>query len=277
MIDLHTHTTASDGRCTPAELVDRAVTAGVTVLGVADHDTMDGVAGVQAAAARRGVEVVPGIEITAVESARDVHVLGYFLDAANAPLNGFLQTQRATRVARLQAIGERLASLGMPVDLTPLLEEARRETGRSLGRPRVARLLIDAGYVADTREAFERWLGTGCPAFVERTGASVVDVIAIVHAAGGLASLAHPGRTRLDARIDAFAEAGLDALEVYHSDHDAEAVARYRLTAGRLGLLVTGGSDFHGDPTHGFEPGVATLPEDEWQRLRAARHRHAAR
>ena len=105
----------------------------------------------------------------------------------------------------------------------------------------------------------------------------MVDVIAIVHAAGGLASLAHPRRTGLDARIDAFADAGLDALEVYHSDHDAETAARYRLTAGRLGLLVTGGSDFHGDPTHAFEPGVATLPEDDWHRLRAARHRHAAR
>jgi predicted metal-dependent phosphoesterase TrpH len=277
LIDLHTHTTASDGRCTPAELVDRAANAGVTVLGVADHDTMTALSDLQAAALPRGVEVVPGIEITAVESRRDVHVLGYFLDAANARLAAFLQAQRATRVARLSAIGERLAALGMPVDLTPLLEEAGRQTGRSLGRPRVARLMIDAGYVADSREAFDKWLAAGCPAFVERTGASVAEVIALVHAAGGLASLAHPGRTRVDSRIDVFTEAGLDALEVYHPDHDADTVARYGLTARRLGLLVTGGSDFHGDPAHGLEPGASTLPAHEWHRLCAARDRHAAR
>ena len=137
-------------------------------------------------------------------------------------------------------------------------------------------VIIEAGYVADVREAFDVWLGSGCPAYVERAGASADEVIAIVHRAGGLVSLAHPGRTDMDARIAGLCERGLDAIEVYHSDHDALAVRRYERMARDLGLLVTGGSDFHGDLTHGLEPGGATLPAREWERLAAARDRHAA-
>jgi 3',5'-nucleoside bisphosphate phosphatase len=165
----------------------------------------------------------------------------------------------------------------MPVDLKFLLEEARRQTGRSIGRPKVARAMIDAGYVSDTREAFDKWLGRGCPAFIPRTGAAPEDVIAIVHHAGGMVSLAHPGRTGIDGRIERLRNAGLDALEVHHPDHDAAAVSRYASLSQDLGLLSTGGSDFHGDPSHGVEPGAAGLPREEWERLFAARDRHAAR
>ena len=277
LVDLHLHTTASDGRCTPRELVDRAVAAGVTVMAVTDHDTMGAVEEVRAYAAERHVASVAGIEITAVEQERDIHVLGYFLDPAGAELNAFLAAQRATRISRIEQIGARLAELGMPVDLAPLLAEARRQTGRSIGRPKVAQAMIAAGYVADSREAFDRWLGRGLPAFVPRTGAAPEDVIRIVHRAGGLVSLAHPGRTGIDARIPDLRDAGLDALEVYHSDHDAGDVERYGRMAVDLELLVTGGSDFHGDPSHGFEPGTATLPAAEWTRLEAARTRHVPR
>jgi predicted metal-dependent phosphoesterase TrpH len=130
--------------------------------------------------------------------------------------------------------------------------------------------------VADVKEAFDRFLRAGGPAFVSRPGSPPEVVFAIIHRAGGVASLAHPGRSRIDERIEALAVAGLDALEVYHSDHDAAAVERYHRMASELGLLMTGGSDFHGDPTHGIEPGASTLPAEEWQRLSAARHRHAA-
>jgi predicted metal-dependent phosphoesterase TrpH len=277
MIDLHLHTTASDGRCTPRELVERAAAAGLSVMAVTDHDTIASVPEVQAHAHARGINAVAGIEITAVESGHDVHMLGYFLDPENASLSRFLAAQRATRIARVEAIGERLAALRMPVNLKPLLEEARRETGRSIGRPKVARALIAAGYVKDTREAFDKWLGRGCPAFVERSGAAPEEVIAIVHRAGGLASLAHPGRTDIDRRLDALCRAGLDAIEVYHSDHTPGDIARYARVARTLGLLVTGGSDFHGDPAHGLEPGGSTLPADEWDRLHAACDRHASR
>jgi predicted metal-dependent phosphoesterase TrpH len=135
--------------------------------------------------------------------------------------------------------------------------------------------MVAAGYVASTREAFDRWLGRDQPAFVPRSGPSPEAVIATIHRAGGLASLAHPGRTLIDARIPALRDAGLDALEAYHSDHDAAAADRYRRMADGLGLLITGGSDYHGDPSHGVSIGGSTLPPEAWQRLHAARHRHA--
>lgn len=277
MTDLHMHTTASDGRCSPHELVDRVVAAGITVMAVTDHDTTASVDEVKALAAARGVEAHAGIEITAVEDGRDIHVLGYFLNPAEARLIEFLRAQRETRVERVRTIAARLAELGVPIDLQALLDEAQRNLGRSIGRPQVARALKRAGHVADSREAFDRYLGSGGPAFVSRPGPPPEVVIGIIQRAGGIASLAHPGRTRIDARIKALAVAGLDALEVYHSDHDAVAIERYHRIASELGLLMTGGSDFHGDPGHGIEPGTSTLPWEQWQRVSAARHRHAAR
>jgi len=134
--------------------------------------------------------------------------------------------------------------------------------------------MVNAGHVSSTREAFDLWLGSDLPAFVPRAGSSSEDVIAIIQRARGLASLAHPGRTGIDARIPALREAGLDAIEAYHSDHDAAATQGYLTIARGLDLLVTGGSDFHGDPLHGVMVGAAALPDEAWQRLRAARHRH---
>ena len=272
MIDLHLHTTASDGRCTPAELVDRAVSAGVTVMAVTDHDTTAAYAESRVLARARGVEAVAGIEITAVEEGRDVHVLGYFVDPDNAALARFLTRQRAQRVARIEAMGERLASLGVPVGLAPALARARSEPGWSIGRPEVARALVAAGHASDVQDAFDRFIATGRPAFVPRVGAPPETIFAAIHDAGGLASLAHPGLTGLDERIEGWTRAGLDAIEVYHSEHDAATTERYLHMARRLDLLVTGGSDFHGDPKHGHEPGSVTLPIEAWDRLRAAAH-----
>jgi 3',5'-nucleoside bisphosphate phosphatase len=270
MIDLHLHTTASDGRCTPHELVDRASRAGVTVMAVTDHDTVAAIPEVRSAAASFGIDVIDGIEITAVENGRDVHMLGYFMDPRDPKLEAFLAQQRAHRITRVEALALRLAQLGMPIDVGPLLMQAREQRGRSVGRPQVARAMVAAGYAADTREAFDRWLATGHPAFVPRSGAPPGDVIDVVHAAGGLVSLAHPGQTAVDSHISAYAEAGLDAIELYHPDHEAEAVHRYRTIASQLKLLATGGSDFHGDADHGCEPGAVALPVDDWIRLRDA-------
>lgn len=273
-IDLHLHTTASDGRCSPAELVELAAAAGLTVMAATDHDTIAAVDEVRTLAAARGIEAIPGIEVTAVEGGRDIHMLGYFLTPTDA-FHAFLIEQRRARVDRAQAIAARLAELGMPIDLSGALAAVEPHSARAIGRPQIARAMAQAGHVADTREAFDKWLGTGLPAFVPRSGPSPESVIEAIHQAGGLASLAHPGRTQIDGRIAELRDAGLDALEAHHSDHDAEAVERYRRTAGDLGLLVTGGSDFHGDPAHGVTIGAATLPPDAWQRLYAARHRHA--
>jgi len=277
VIDLHLHTTVSDGRLTPGELVERARAAGVTVLAVTDHDTTASYPEVRDRAGAHGLEAVPGIEITAVDEGRDVHVLGYFLDPDEPKLLAFLARQRRTRIDRVHRIAARLAELGVPIDVDALLAEAARQPGRSVGRPQVARALQLAGHVSSMQEAFDRFLAGDGPAFVSRPGSPPEDVVALIHGAGGLASLAHPGRTRIDHRLGDLARAGLDAIEVHHSDHDASAVERYARTAGELGLLMTGGSDFHGDPTRGIEPGAAVLPAGEWERLRVARDRHVRR
>ena len=275
MIDLHLHTTASDGRCTPTELLERAAAAGVTAMAVTDHDTTAAVGEVQALARARDIEAISGIEITAVEAGRDVHILGYFIDQDNAQLATFLSRQRAQRIARVEAVCDLLAQLGMPIEMLPVLAQARESgEGRSIGRPQIARAMVAAGHVADTREAFDKWLATGRPAFVPRAGAPPEEVITIVRGAGGLTSLAHPGQTAIDARIPAYCLAGLHAIEVYHPDHDTASTERYRQLASRLMMLITGGSDFHGDPSHGLAPGSVTLPNDAWLRFRAAA-RHA--
>jgi predicted metal-dependent phosphoesterase TrpH len=270
MIDLHLHTTASDGRCSPQQLVDRASAAGVTTMAVTDHDTTAAIEAVTRAGRARGIEVIAGIEITAVDAERDVHVLGYFIDSTDALLSEFLSRQRADRITRVKSIGARLAQLGMPVDIAPLVSPAQEDGGYSVGRPQIARAMIAAGYVADTREAFDRWLARGRPAFVPRAGSPPEEVIRIIHGARGLASIAHPGQTGVDSRIDAYAKAGLDALEAYHPDHAAAATVRYLSLAAGLDLLVTGGSDFHGDASHGWEPGAISLPEEHWRRFRDA-------
>ena len=266
MIDLHLHTTASDGRLTPAELVELAAASGLRVMAVTDHDTTGSVADVQAHARAKGLEAVAGIEITAVLDGRDVHMLAYFIDIADAAFQRFLVSQRAARLARLEAIGARLAELGMPVQLEAALALGRLQTSVSLGRPQAARALVAAGHVKDMNQAFDRWLGTGRPAFVPRVGPPPVDVISIVHAARGLVSIAHPGRTQIDEHLPGLRDAGLDAIEVYHSDHDEATTARYAAMAGELGVLVTGGSDFH-DPASKLRPGSVTLPWRHWDRL----------
>jgi predicted metal-dependent phosphoesterase TrpH len=275
VVDLHLHTTASDGRCSPLELVEQAAAAGVTVMAATDHDTIASVDEVRAHAAARGISAIAGIEITAVEDGRDIHTLGYFLDPAETALGAFLAEQRLIRVRRVLDIAARLEELGMPIDLTAALASAGHQTGRAIGRPQVARAMIAAGHATTTRDAFEEWLGQDRPAFVPRIGPSPETVIATIQRAGGLASLAHPGRTEIDSRIPALRDAGLDAIEVYHSDHDESTVDRYRRMAEDLGLLMTGGSDYHGDPWYGVSIGCAPLPRQAWERLHAARHRHA--
>ena len=270
-IDLHLHTTASDGRCTPRELVERAARAGVAVMSVTDHDTVAAVTDVRAAARVYGVRVVTGIEITAVEHQRDIHMLGYFFDPSDEALGSFLVGQRTARIARVEAIGARLATLGVPIAVEALVLETSATSGRSIGRPQVARAMVAAGHVTSVQEAFDRWLAHGRPGFVPREGASSEAVIRVIHAAGGIASLAHPGKLDLEPRLKALAHAGLDAVEVFHPDHDASLVERYRFLARELDLMMTGGSDFHGDPVHGRGPGDVSLPLIEFERLCDAR------
>lgn len=268
MIDLHLHTTASDGACSPHELVTCLQAAGVHTFAVTDHDTMAAVPETTRLAADARLQVVAGIEITAVWAARDVHVLGYFVPAGAPRLDDFLRAQRADRVRRLHAMAARLAELGAPIDARPMVERAAQTPGRSIGRPDLARALVVAGHVTSVDEAFDRFLGFGRPAYLPRRGATPVDVVGLLTDIGAASSLAHPGLTNVDDIIPDLARAGLTALEAYHGDHDADVRDRYLRVAAEHGLAVTGGSDYHGGSSyrHGVL-GVAGLPAAEFERF----------
>jgi predicted metal-dependent phosphoesterase TrpH len=267
VIDLHLHTTASDGLLEPSALVERAAAAGLSTIAVTDHDTVGGIAAARDAGIGFGVRVIAGIEVTAVENGRDLHILGYFFDPLSAALGRLLTAQRADRIRRVREIGARLGDLGYPLDVEPLLSAAS-QSGRSIGRPAIADALVAAGHCADRNDAFARLLGRGCPAFVPRDGTSPAAVVEIIHEAHGIASLAHPGISAEDALIERLVSAGLDAIEVWHSDHSAGQQQHYGELADRLNVAKTGGSDYHGDGVHRVcRLGGVVLPATELARL----------
>jgi predicted metal-dependent phosphoesterase TrpH len=276
VIDLHTHTTASDGRCTPQELVARAARAGVEVLSVTDHDTVSGCAAVADECARAGIEFVSGIEITAVVDGADVHVLGYFMGPESPALQAFLAEQRLRRVSRVREMIDRLAAHGITLDADAILQPGLDDSTKSVGRPWIARALVAGGHVKHVAEAFDRWLSHDRPAFVPRIGASPEEVFGRIHEAGGVASLAHPILVEHDEWIPGYAAAGLDALEAYHSDHDERTTRHYLAIAADLKLAVSGGSDYHADDAHGGGgPGSVSLPREEYERLRSRKPQSA--
>jgi hypothetical protein len=270
VIDLHLHTRASDGAHEPDELVRRVWLAGIQTFSVTDHDTVAGVAEASDAARRYGIACVTGIEITAVLDGVDLHVLGYFIDPASTALQAFLAAQRTDRIRRARELAARLGRLGMPIDVDALIAATPDE--RSIGRPHMAAALVRAGHVPTSRDAFDHWIGEGRPAFVPRAGADPAAVVRLIHDAGGLACLAHPGATHREDAVDLLTAAGVDALEVYHPDHDEEMTRRYRAIAADRALLVTGGSDYHReDGHHASALGRVTLPQADFDRLVAGR------
>jgi len=272
LIDLHLHTTASDGLLPPAALVARASQAGLRTISITDHDTCAGLAEAHNVAHHHGIRLVPGVEITAIEDCRDVHMLAYFIDPSNPPLVEFLDSQRKNRERRAAEIGERLASLGLAIDVARLLAATRATAGRSIGRPQIADALVSAGHAVDRDDAFARLLGVGRPAYVPRRGPRPTDVIAVVCSAGGIVSMAHPGLTAMDHLIPGLAAAGLQALEARHSDHDPDTEQRYRELAAQEGLAISAGSDFHGDVGHRASTlGRVTLSAAEFAALEARR------
>lgn len=226
-----------------ASLVAEAGSRGVGLLAVSDHDTTAGVDDALSAGKKAGVEVWPAVELSCDVEAGEVHVLGYFVDHRRnwfQVLLGRLREGRADRAARM--VG-RLAALGVPVTYERVVTLA---AGGALGRPHVARALVEAGHVRDTAEAFDRFIGRGGPAYAERLKLTPAQAIELIRAAGGLAVLAHPGWGTDDEMIRELAGAGLDGVEVYYPDHSPYQVEHYRDLAVRLGLLMTGGTDFHG-------------------------------
>jgi len=267
LVDLHLHTTASDGRLAPEELVARVAAAGITVMSVTDHDTVAGLDDARRAAAAMGIEFVDGVEVTAVADGRDVHMLGYFIDRADAALNVFLSAQRERRVERVREIGARLGGLGLRIDVDRLLARAARKPGASVGRPALARALVRANLAVSVQDAFDRFLAAGRPAFVPRVGVAPHEAVEVIHAAGGLASMAHPAVTNNPGVMAALVSQSLDAIEVFHSDHPAEARRHLQEFAAEHRLLMTGGSDFHGDTSRDRPLGRSVLPRDAYDRL----------
>jgi predicted metal-dependent phosphoesterase TrpH len=263
--DLHSHTTCSDGEFTPLALVTRAVAAGVTHLAVTDHDTIAGLTAAGAAGRQAGVEIIPGIEITTRLNSRECHVLGHHLLPGAPGLADWCDRRRRDRHDRLREMTARLTSKGIVVDF----EEVEREAaGATPGRPHLARVLVRRGYVRTFQEAFDRYLEPGKSGYVDRARPEAAEVIALVRAAGGTTSLAHPGVNRVSrAELGALAQLGLDAVEAYHPDHPPQQAGDIARWAKDLKLFVTGGSDFHGVHTTSVELGARTTPKDSFEGL----------
>ena len=249
-IDLHTHSAVSDGTDSPADLVAAAARAGLTVLALCDHDTFDGLADAAAAARGSTVRLLPGIEISARLGGDSVHLLGYGCRTANPALTAELARIREGRRRRVPAMLAALARLGMPLELS----EVARFAGDSpsVGRPHVADALVARGYVADRNQAFARYLADDGPAYVSRYATEVATGIDLVHRAGGVAVIAHPwgrgGERQITESllVGLVGRHGLDGIEVDHNDHTPAQRRSLRVLADRLGLLVTGSSDYHG-------------------------------
>ncbi len=243
--DFHLHSTASDGVRDPAWVVGTAAANGVRALALTDHDTTAGLAEAAAAAEAAGLRLLSGVELSADLEGVDVHLLGYGFDAAHAPLREYLAGQREGRVGRMRRIVRVLADHGLPLDAERVLAIAGEA---SVGRPHVARALVEAGHAASVAEAFDVWLGNGRPAHVTRERLSPAEAIALLHEAGGAVFAAHPiylGEASDDI-VRTLAGAGLDGIETYYKHYDAETVAAHHALALELGLAESGGSDYHG-------------------------------
>ncbi len=261
-IDLHTHSSVSDGTETPAHLVRAAATAGLDVISLSDHDTFDGLREAAAESVSAGVRVVPGVEISTQLDGVSVHLLGYGELAGDAALEAELAKVRRGRGGRVPAMLDLLRDLGMPIDEETL--ERTRGGSPSIGRPHVADAMVALGYVGDRAEAFDKYLADDGPAFVPRYAPALARAVDLVHAAGGVAVVAHPwgrgSRQALSERrlADLVSRHGLDGVEVDHHDHDPAARRELRRIADRLGLLATGSSDYHGTGKTGHPLGLNT-------------------
>lgn len=248
-VDLHTHTTASDGQLTPTELVALAVKRGLSIIAITDHDTTDGIAEAQRSPVIYAPVVLPGIELSAEDStsdqrSRDVHMLGYLIDVHDDPFQQRLQQFREDRFQRGEKIVHRLADLGMPVSWERVVAIAE---GGAIGRPHIARALVEAGYVESIGEAFQRFIYNGGPAYVARRRMTPEEAITLIHSAGGVAVMAHPGLVLdYEAMIrERLVPAGLDGVEVVHPRNPEDVRLTLRGLVQRFGLIMTGGSDFH--------------------------------
>ncbi len=269
-LDLHLHSTVSDGRLAPGDVVRLAAEHGVTVMALSDHDSTDGVASAIEVGAALGIRVIPGIELSTDLPGASIHILGLFLDYSDPNFQHQVSEFREARLTRAQQMVARLSALGVPISLERVFEIAGEG---SVGRPHVAQALLEAGHIQSIEEAFERFIGRNGPAYFEGFRLSPAEGVRLIHQVGGLAAWAHPNE--LDGRdwrdfLPALLEAGIDALEVYYSKDYGPELPRLLLeSCARHDLVPTVGSDFHGFASMDHPPGSVEAPSDLLARLEA--------
>lgn len=268
-IDLHLHSLCSDGRSRPAEVMAAAAREGLKAVSLTDHDTVSGIDEASRSAHELGLEFVPGIELSTYDESGSTHLLGYCIEPGNPDLLEFLERARESRLGRAREIVERLNRLGIGLGLEDVLTEAR--PGGLIARPHIARALVAGGWVRHYAEAFTRFIAAGQPAYVPTRHSEPGGGIGLIHRAGGLAFLAHCGKSHTEAAIRGLVDAGLDGLEILHPEHGPVEVRKLRRLTAELDLLESGGSDWHGprDDRRGLLASQP-VPYDWYLRLRAA-------
>jgi 3',5'-nucleoside bisphosphate phosphatase len=266
--DLHLHTLFSDGTFTPEELVLRAQKAGLACIALTDHDSVEGCDRAAAACAKVQMDFIAGAELTAEHQDTEVHILGYFLDTKNPVLLKRIAEFQAVRQNRINEMCAALNKLGIPLKAESVFALANC---KSPGRPHVARALVKEKLIDNLDEAFERFLKKGKPAWVPKTKMSALESVELIHQAGGLAVMAHPGLNRTDDIIPALVKAGLDGIECFHTKHSTVMAERYLEIAEKYNLLVTGGSDCHGFSKKQPLIGTVKLPYDHVEKMKQTR------
>jgi predicted metal-dependent phosphoesterase TrpH len=267
--DFHLHSTISDGRLTPTQLVDLAYRNGVRIMSLTDHDIVDGLPeAFEAASKHRGLTLVPGIEMSTDVPGNEVHILGHFIDWQNLDFQKALSRLQESRLGRARKMVDKLAALGKPVDWDRVQSFAEG----AVGRPHIALALVEAGHCATVNEAFDLYLSRNGPAYVERERLEPEEVVQLIRGVGGLATLAHPRELNaaggLDLLLERLRMAGLTGMEAYYQDYTTEEVEMFREMAERFGLIPLGGSDYHGlGGPQQREPGNIPLPEEPVDRL----------
>ena len=272
-VDLHMHSTLSDGTLSVAEMIDVAAKRKLVAISITDHDNIDSWEQGRHLAQEAGIELIPGVEISSGWEGSDIHILGYFFDPSNLALNQALERSKRRRLLRAKAMVRKLDRLGMPVRFEKVLSYVH---GGTVGRPHIARALLEEEYVQTFQEAFEKWLGPECPAYVETECLTPMEAVALINNAGGAAVMAHPLHTDRDDIIPLLVEAGLKGIEIYCHRIPSTHRRRYQDIARRHNLVWTGGSDSHGERPG--QPGIGSVrvARTVVDKLLEARDRHFA-
>ena len=265
-IDLHIHTTASDGRLTPAEVVRKAADLGMEVIAITDHDSVDGIEeALDEARKFPELLVIPGVEMGADVPWGEMHILGYFVDPYSAAFCHELEMLRNSRANRAQKMVSGLEKLGVQLDWEHVMRIA---AGASIGRPHIAQAILEGGYISSLQEAFDKYIGDDSPAYVDREKLSPADTVGLIAKTGGLPVLAHPAETKnLNAIVQELKQSQLVGIEVYYKDYNQATIERLADVANEHGLICCGGSDYHGFKDNGNEIGKCNVPQETVNRL----------